>query len=187
MDRVSVEFGCAGMNNLLHERVDRSNIVYYDRVASGATISPKGRWMSGTLDSLLLASLASISEASLKAPYDAVVVGGGTAGITTARTLVEGGRRVALLELGPLALLTHLSSTGLRFDADLARAVQTALQFSPSLPDGTPFGALIKGVGGRGMFWNGASPRFWRKTSAVGRLGSRILKRTMPGRKRNWA
>jgi|SRR5579863_4434687 len=116
--------------------------------------------MTGTLDSLLLASLASISEASLKTPYDAVVVGGGTAGITTARTLVESGRRVALLELGPLALLTHLSSTGLRFDADLARAVQTALQFSPSLPDGTPFGALIKGVGGRGMFWNGASPRF---------------------------
>src|SRR5689334_18707374 len=116
--------------------------------------------MAATLDNLLLTSLANISEASRKAQFDAVVVGGGTAGITSARTLVENGRRVALLELGPLALLTHLSSTGLRFDPDLARAVQTALQFSPTLPDGTAFGSLIKGVGGRGMFWNGASPRF---------------------------
>jgi choline dehydrogenase-like flavoprotein len=116
--------------------------------------------MAATLDNLLLTPLASISEVSLKTPFDAVVVGGGTAGITSARTLVERGKRVALLELGAMVLITHLSSTGLRFDADLARSVQAELQFSPSLPDGTPFGSLIKCVGGRGMFWNGASPRF---------------------------
>lgn len=116
--------------------------------------------MAALLDNLLLSALADVSDASLKSPFDAVVVGGGTAGITSARTLVEAGRRVAILELGPLALLTHLSSTGLRFDPNLASAVQTSLQFSPHLPDGTPFGSLIKCVGGRGMFWNGASPRF---------------------------
>lgn len=99
--------------------------------------------MAATLDNLLLTPLASISEVSLKTPFDVVVVGGGTAGITSARTLVETGKRVALLELRPMVLITHLSSTGLRFDPDLARSVQASLQFSPSLPGGTPFGSLI--------------------------------------------
>jgi choline dehydrogenase-like flavoprotein len=116
--------------------------------------------MVGTIESLLLTPLADISKASTQSPFDAVVVGGGTAGITTARTLVENGRRVALLESGNLVLLTHISSTGLRFDADLAHSVQTALQYSPQFPDGTAYGSLIRCVGGRGLFWNGASPRF---------------------------
>jgi choline dehydrogenase-like flavoprotein len=116
--------------------------------------------MAGPLENLLLTPVADISKASTQSPFDAVVVGAGTAGITTARTLVENGRRVALLESGNLLLLTHISSTGLRFDADLARSVQTAVQYSPQLPDGTPFGSLIRCVGGRGLFWNGATPRF---------------------------
>jgi choline dehydrogenase-like flavoprotein len=116
--------------------------------------------VSGTFENLLLTPLADISKTSSQSPFDAVVVGGGTAGITSARTLVENGRRVALLESGNLVLLTHISSTGLRFDPNLARSVQTALQYSPQLPDGTLFGSLIRCVGGRGLFWNGATPRF---------------------------
>lgn len=116
--------------------------------------------MVGTLENLLLTPLADISGTSSHSPFDAVVVGGGTAGITAARTLVENGRRVALMESGSLVLLSHISSTGLRFDSDLSRAVQTALQYSPQSSDGTAFGSLIRCVGGRGLFWNGASPRF---------------------------
>ena len=117
--------------------------------------------MAAILNNLLLTSLSDISEASLKTPYDAVVAGGGTAGIVTARTLVESGRRVALLELGPLTLLTHLSSTGLRFDADLARAVQTALQFSLSLRWNT----VRRAHQGR---WRQGNVLEWRKPEVSG-------------------
>ena len=116
--------------------------------------------MADVIANELLTPLADISAASTKSPFDAVVVGAGTAGITAARTFVEAGRRVALLELGPLALLTHISSTALRCNPTVSRAVQTGLQYSPLAADGTPFGSLISCVGGRGMFWNGASPRF---------------------------
>jgi choline dehydrogenase-like flavoprotein len=116
--------------------------------------------MSDVIEGLLLTTLGDVSAASARTPFDAVVAGAGTAGITVARTLVEAGRRVAVLESGPLALLTHISSTGLRFDPVLSRSVQSGLQYSPQAPDGTQFGALIACVGGRGMFWNGASPRF---------------------------
>lgn len=52
-------------------------------------------------------SAPEIAENSRTAPLDAVIVGGGTAGIAAARTLAEHGRRVVILEAGPLALLTH--------------------------------------------------------------------------------
>jgi choline dehydrogenase-like flavoprotein len=116
--------------------------------------------MIGPLDKLLLATLADVATTSKKSPYDAIVVGGGTAGITAARTLVESGHHVALIESGPLVLLTHVSSTGLRFDSSLTRSVQTSLQYAPLMSDGNAFGSLIACVGGRGMFWNGAAPRF---------------------------
>ena len=108
----------------------------------------------------LTTPLADLSKNSAKTPFDAVIAGGGSAGITVARTLAENGRRVALVESGPLALLTHIQSTDLRFDSQLARAVQTELQYSPLAADGTPFGSLIGCAGGRGLFWNGAAPRF---------------------------
>ena len=112
------------------------------------------------MSSRLTTPLAELAARSRSSPFDAVVVGGGSAGITVARTLAEHERRVALLEAGPLVLLSHIQSTDLRFDPDLARAVQAALQYSPVADDGTPFGSLIGCVGGRGLFWNGAAPRF---------------------------
>lgn len=108
----------------------------------------------------LTTPLQTISETSKQTPFDAIVVGGGSAGITVARTLAESSKRVAIIESGPLVLLTHVQSTDLRFDVNLTRAVQQALQYSPQAADGTAFGSLIGCVGGRGLFWNGAAPRF---------------------------
>lgn len=116
--------------------------------------------MTDVIGKSLLTSLEDMETASAASPFDAVVIGAGSAGITAARALAENGRRVALLESGPLSLLTHLQSTALRFDPNLARSVQNGLQYSPTAPDGSPFGALIGCVGGRGLFWNGAAPRF---------------------------
>jgi hypothetical protein len=73
---------------------------------------------------------------------------------------VETGKRVAILDAGPLALLSHIQSTDLRFDPALAAGLQQALSYSPWAADGSPFGSLIGCVGGRGLFWNGAAPRF---------------------------
>jgi hypothetical protein len=56
--------------------------------------------------------------------------------------------------------MVHVQSTDLRFDVSLASRIQTALQYSPQAADGSPFGSLIGCFGGRGLFWNGAAPRF---------------------------
>lgn len=108
----------------------------------------------------LLISLDQVAATSAASPFDAVVVGGGSAGITAARTLHEAGRHVALLEAGPLSLLTHVQSTDLRFDPDVVRGVQQALTYSPKAAGNGTYGSLIGCLGGRGLFWNGAAPRF---------------------------
>ena len=116
--------------------------------------------MTDLIASALVVPLTELAAQSRDAPFDAVVVGSGSAGISSARSLAEAGLRVALLEAGPLALLTHVQSTDLRFDRNVVRAVQTGLQYSPTLAGGGFFGSLIGCVGGRGLFWNGAAPRF---------------------------
>lgn len=112
------------------------------------------------VESLLLTDLGEIAGESAKKPFDAVVIGGGPTGVTAARTLGEHGHRVALLEAGPLAVLTHASSTDLRFNGGSVRALQEALSYSPRSADGSHFGALVACLGGRGVFWNGAAPRY---------------------------
>lgn len=103
---------------------------------------------------------AELSQESQTKPFDCVVVGGGSAGLTTARTLAESGRRIAVLEAGPAPFLTHISNTELRFSEEATRNVRSQVQYSPRMPNGDPFGNNYGCLGGRGLFWNGASPRF---------------------------
>jgi choline dehydrogenase-like flavoprotein len=115
--------------------------------------------MSG-LDSLFTTPVADVAAASHASPFDAIVVGGGTAGIISALTLAEQGVHTLLLEAGPLLLLTNILDTDLRFNRDAQRALVEPLSASPAMPDGSRYGSLIYCLGGRGLFWTGATPRF---------------------------
>jgi len=112
------------------------------------------------LERYLLTPLDELAEASVVQPWDAVVVGGGAAGLSAARALVERGRRVAVIEGGPLVLLTHSSTTDLRFDGAGLTRLRAMIEYSPRHAAGGGFGHLIGCVGGRALFWNGAAPRF---------------------------
>jgi len=122
--------------------------------------------MTSGLDALFATSIADAEAASRIAPFDAAIIGGGTAGIVAALTLAEAGRRVVLFEAGPLLLLTNVLDTDLRFNRTAQRAVSDTLSASPAAADGTPFGRLQYCLGGRGLFWTGATPRFDRSDFA---------------------
>lgn len=112
------------------------------------------------LDQLFTTALAQAGALSKEKPFDAIVVGGGTAGIISVLTLAERGLRVALVEAGPLVLLTNVLDTDLRFNRSAQRTLLGPLSASPRLPDNSAFGSLIYCLGGRGLFWTGATPRF---------------------------
>lgn len=111
------------------------------------------------LEAHLMTPVADLALASQTKPLDAIVVGGGTSGIVSAITLGERGLRVAILEAGPLLLLTHVNSTDLRFDSSQAGELRRRVEYTPAHGSGGQFGPLVGCLGGRGMFWNGASPR----------------------------
>jgi choline dehydrogenase-like flavoprotein len=116
--------------------------------------------VANPLEQYLLTPLDELAQTSKTTPWDGVVIGGGTAGLTAARTLAESGRRVAVLEGGNLALLTHSTTTDLRFDPAGLTRFRELLQYSPRRADGGQFGFMIACFGSRAMFWNGAAPRF---------------------------
>lgn len=103
--------------------------------------------------------LEDVAKQSRTAPFDCVVVGAGSAGLTAARTLLERQLRVAVLEAGPAPLLTHIFNTELRFDRQLSDNIRSQNRYSPTLQTGAPFGQNFSCLGGRGLFWNGSSPQ----------------------------
>jgi hypothetical protein len=113
-----------------------------------------------TLDGLFPKPLGEAAAASAQQPFDVIVAGGGTAGIVSALTALESGLRVLLADAGPLLLLTNIFDTDLRFNRNAQRSLVASVSASPSLPSGAPFGSLTYCLGGRGLFWTGATPRF---------------------------
>jgi choline dehydrogenase-like flavoprotein len=101
-----------------------------------------------------------LQAAAIAAPFDALIIGGGTSGIVAAVTLAGRGMRVALVDAGPLATLTHVVSTDLRFITDGASRLRRSLEFNGvNAITNAPYGPFVSCLGGRGLFWNGASPR----------------------------
>lgn len=109
---------------------------------------------------LLCEPLAGVAEQSRREAFDAVVVGGGTAGIVAALTLIERGLRVALLEAGPVALTTHAQGVDARFQPGAYGRLRAPIEYAPEhVQSGRDFGLLVGCLGGRGLFWQGSSPR----------------------------
>jgi choline dehydrogenase-like flavoprotein len=108
----------------------------------------------------LQSGLADLAAEGRKQPFDVIVVGAGSAGLTTACTLAQAQKRVVMFEAGPAPFLTHITNTDLRFAPELGRNLRNAVQYSPDLKSGGKFGTNFGCFGGRGLFWNGATPRY---------------------------
>jgi len=101
--------------------------------------------------------------ASAAQPVDCLVIGSGTAGVTTALALAERGHRVVILEAGPLMLLEHVGNIGFGGrDRVLPRIHERATYRTRWTDAGGGEGERRAWslVGGRTVFWSGFAPRF---------------------------
>lgn len=94
---------------------------------------------------------------------DCLVIGSGTAGISTALSLAEHGLRVVIVEAGPLTLLSHLANLRLSSVGGLAAKVSDhatiPVTWSTRDEESWPVPAWV-GVGGRSLYWHGVTPRY---------------------------
>lgn len=116
----------------------------------------RGGWALTVLES----DIEQLGATSREKPFDAIIVGAGSSGLTVAHCLTARGAAVVLLEAGPAPFLTHITNTDLRFARNLLRNLREAVAYRPRLASGGEFGVNYGCFGGRGLFWNGASPRY---------------------------
>jgi choline dehydrogenase-like flavoprotein len=123
--------------------------------------------MNPTLTSVLESSVDAIAVA----PLDCLVIGSGTAGVTTAVELATRGLRVAIVEAGPFVLTEHIGSGPFALRADVVPKIHDLVRYrtvwtSSDQEDVAANGAVApnnnawSAVGGRTLFWGGCTPRF---------------------------
>jgi choline dehydrogenase-like flavoprotein len=132
-----------------------------------------GRYMCNGLDEALRSAGPVASPEGR--PFDIVVVGGGTfgGGLAQHAFFRGGGKRILVLEAGPLALPEHvqnLPTIGLNAAGTTSiQALRQEGNFGPDKPrnevwglpwhSSTPFTGLAYCIGGRSLYWGGWSPR----------------------------
>jgi choline dehydrogenase-like flavoprotein len=120
---------------------------------------------------LLAEVLESPLEAIAAGSVDCLVIGSGTAGVTTAVELAEGGLRVAIVEAGPFLLTQHVGSGPFATREDLVPKIHDLVRYETVWTSSDKEGAVRAGavpgnnsawsaVGGRTLFWGGCTPRF---------------------------
>lgn len=119
------------------------------------------------LRDVLSSDLAAVASRSQE--VDCLVIGSGTAGVTTAVELAGSGIEAVILEAGPLVTLTHMGNTALSGVQDLVGDIHQRVAHRTSwvaeheLTAGTAVrknNTAWSNVGGRTIFWNGMTPRF---------------------------
>jgi len=122
-----------------------------------------------TLASVIAADPFSIAKATTN--IDALVVGSGTAGVTTAIELAQNGLSVVILEAGPFVLPSHVGSTPFRSRGDITPQIHNLVRYRTAWSDRERYEENVaaplnndawSAVGGRTLFWGGCTPRFSR-------------------------
>lgn len=99
---------------------------------------------------------------------DCLIVGSGTAGVTTALALADRGLRVVIVEAGPLGLWSHIANARLGDSGGLAARVSSAATIPiPWCSEASAGGGGAEwevptwlAVGGRTLYWSGTTPRY---------------------------
>lgn len=120
------------------------------------------------LSSVIESDLDTIAAASDS--IDCLIVGSGTAGVTTALELADRGLKVVIVEAGPFVLPQHVGTSPFCTREELVPSIhqlvrygtawhdsETVAQTDHPLPQNNSAWSL---VGGRTIFWGGCTPRF---------------------------
>jgi glycine/D-amino acid oxidase-like deaminating enzyme len=70
-------------------------------------------------------SVKEVEECSKSNPYDYLIVGAGSSGLTFAQTLASTGSRILIIEAGEFQLISLINNSGLRYSQSLVRSIRT--------------------------------------------------------------